>query len=72
MVYALNNKYLINYDDLARLSGGGREAVGYPACGATPTEYCYATDTQHWHNNMKRCLSHLKGFYVDDYYKFRY
>jgi hypothetical protein len=72
IIYALNNKYLINYNDLAHLSWWWREENYFPACWATPTEYCYATDTKYWHNNMKRCLSHLKWVYILDSYNFRF
>jgi hypothetical protein len=27
---------------------------------------------EHWHNNMKRCLSHLKWVYILDNYNFRF
>ena len=72
IVYALNNQYLHRYDTLAYLSWWWRDSAWLPACWATPTEYCYASSMTHWHNNMKRCLSHLKWYYILDSYKFRY
>ncbi|MDD3145035.1 MAG: peptidoglycan DD-metalloendopeptidase family protein [Candidatus Gracilibacteria bacterium] len=69
IVYTLNNKYLGKSTSLAELSGAGRKEVGLLGCGVGGS--CYATDEDHWHNNVKRCLTHLKGVYVPDNYNFR-
>ncbi|NVP17581.1 peptidoglycan DD-metalloendopeptidase family protein [Candidatus Gracilibacteria bacterium] len=70
IVYTLNNKYLGRYNSIAQLSGAGRKEMGLPGC-KEAGEFCYATDVNHWHNNVKRCLTHLKGVYVPDNYNFR-
>ncbi|MDD2907570.1 MAG: peptidoglycan DD-metalloendopeptidase family protein [Candidatus Gracilibacteria bacterium] len=69
IIYTLNGKYLGKYNSLAELSGAGRKEVGLQKCGVGGP--CYATDEDHWHNNVKRCLTHLKGVYVPDDYNFR-
>lgn len=71
IVYTLNNKYFQNYDNMWYLSWGWRVELWLPGCWATPTEYCYASSMNHWHNNIKRCLTHLKWVYIDDNYNFR-
>jgi hypothetical protein len=72
IVQTLNNRFLGNYSYLAQLSWWWRKEVWLSGCWESPTEYCYASSMDNWHNNMKRCLSHLKWVYVDDYYKFRF
>ena len=70
IVYTLNNKYFKNYNALNLMSWAWRKTSWLPWCW---WEWwpCYATDTNHWHNNVKRCLTHLKWTYVPDNYNFR-
>lgn len=70
IVYTLNNKYLWRYNSIAQLSWAWRKEMWLPWC-KEAWEFCYATDVNHWHNNVKRCLTHLKWVYVPDNYNFR-
>lgn len=72
IVWTLNNKYFKDFNNMWMLSWGGRAELGLPWCWSAPTEYCYASSMNHWHNNMKRCLTHLKWVYVQDDYNFRF
>ncbi len=69
IVYTLNNKYLWKITNLAELSWAWRKEVWLLWCWVWGS--CYATDEDHWHNNVKRCLTHLKWVYVPDNYNFR-
>lgn len=70
IIYTLNNKYLWRYNSIAQLSWAWRKETWLLGCRET-WEFCYATDVNHWHNNVKRCLTHLKWTYVPDNYNFR-
>lgn len=70
IVYTLNNKYFRNYNALNLMSWAWRKASWLPGCWWNWWP-CYATDTEHWHNNVKRCMAHLKWVYVPDDYNFR-
>jgi hypothetical protein len=70
IIYTLNNKYFRNTSNLAKLSWAWRKEMNLPWC-AVNWEFCYATDTNHWHNNVTKCLTHLKWMYVPDDYNFR-
>jgi len=65
----LNNKYLKNITSMALLSGAGREVVWAAKCGAWSS--CYATDRNHWHGNVQRCLTYVKWIYIADDWNFR-
>jgi len=56
----LNNKYLGNYESVSDLSRWGNKS------GAI-----YASSPKNWHENIIRCLSALKGRFVEDNYRFR-
>lgn len=70
ILHTLNNKYFKNYSSVWEMSWAWREVLWLPWCKETWT-YCYATDTQNWHNNVIKCMSHLKWNYVPDDYDFR-
>ncbi len=58
----LNNRYLWNYNEVRQLSRYGNKDLSKPI---------YASSPDHWHNNIIKCLSHLKWTYVPDDYNFR-
>lgn len=60
MVATFNNKYLRDYMYVSQLSRWGNSD------GAI-----YASSNFNWHNNNIRCLSALKGRWVEDDYRFR-
>lgn len=60
MVKTLDNKYLGQHQSLSDLSRWGNKD------GAI-----YASSSKNWHNNVVRCLSALKGRFIEDDYKFR-
>lgn len=60
MVKTLNNKYLGPHQGVDELSRWGNKG------GAI-----YASSSSHWHTNVIRCLSALKGRFIEDDYKFR-
>ncbi|GAB0174794.1 MAG: hypothetical protein HHAS10_06730 [Candidatus Altimarinota bacterium] len=60
MASTFNNKFLGSYDSVSELSRWGNSSG-----------YIYASSNANWHNNIIRCLSALKGKFVEDNYKFR-
>ncbi len=62
MVSTLNNKYLSQYDEIQDLSRYGNK---------NPNKPIYASSEYNWHNNITKCMSHIKGEYVPDDYNFR-
>jgi len=70
IIQTLNNRYFKDYNDLSKLSWAWRQLMWLPSC-REQWEYCYATDTNHWHNNVTKCLTHLKWSFVPDTYNFR-
>lgn len=60
MTKTLNNKYLGKYQGIDDLSRWGNKD------GAI-----YASSSKHWHTNVVRCLSALKGRFIEDDYRFR-
>lgn len=60
MVKTLGNKYLGKHQGVSDLSRWGNKD------GAI-----YASSSKHWHTNVIRCLSALKGRFIEDDYKFR-
>lgn len=60
MAATFNNKFLWSYDSVSELSRWGNSSW-----------YIYASSNANWHNNIIRCLSALKGRFVEDNYKFR-
>lgn len=65
----LNNKYFSHINNIWRLSWAWRKAIWWPECSIENP--CYATDTNHWHNNIIKCMSFIKWRYVANDYKFR-
>lgn len=57
MGLTFNNKYLSGYNHLDELSRWGNSSGSI-----------YASSQGNWHNNIIRCLSALKGRYVEDDY----
>ncbi len=70
IVYTLNNRFHKNTNRLDMLSWAWRKLSNLPSC-KDKWEYCYATDVNHWHGNVVKCLSHLKWYLVEDDYDFR-
>ncbi|MDD2566072.1 MAG: peptidoglycan DD-metalloendopeptidase family protein [Candidatus Gracilibacteria bacterium] len=60
MVKTLNNRYLNKYNSIDMLSRRGNKNGSI-----------YASSSSNWHNNVVKCLSSLKGRYIEDDYKFR-
>lgn len=55
-----NNPYLGGYNELRMLSRYWNK-----------DKAIYASDPINWHNNIVKCLSEMKGYYVSDDYNFR-
>lgn len=62
MVKAFNNKYLSQYNELRMLSRYWNKDLNKPI---------YASSPYNWHNNITKCLSHLKWEYIPDDFNFR-
>lgn len=60
MAKTLNNKYLGKYQSIDKLSRWGNK-----------TGSIYASSSTNWHNNIVRCLSALKGRFIEDDFQFR-
>ncbi len=60
MAKTFNNKYLGKYTKVSELSRWGNQ-----------TGPIYASSASNWHDNTIRCLSALKGRFVEDDYNFR-
>lgn len=60
MVATFNNKYLSQYTHVSELSRWGNSDGPI-----------YASSNANWHNNIIRCLSSLKGRFVEDDFNFR-
>lgn len=60
MAKTLNNKYLGKYQSIDKLSRWGNK-----------TGSIYASSSANWHNNVVRCLSALKGRFIEDNFQFR-
>lgn len=61
LIYStLNNQYLGKYNTILELNGYGNTN------GAI-----YASSPYNWQNNVVKCLSMIKGYYVPDDYSFR-
>lgn len=56
----LNNQFLGKYDRVSDLSRWGNKSGSI-----------YASSSKHWHTNVIRCLSALKGRFVEDDFRFR-
>ena len=62
MIKTLNNQYLSQYDEIKQLSRYWNK---------DNTKPIYASSPDNWHNNIIKCMSHLKWTYVPDDYNFR-
>lgn len=62
MIQTLNNRYLSQYNELHMLSRYWNTDKSKPI---------YASSPDNWHNNIIKCLSHLKWSYVPDDFNFR-
>lgn len=62
MVKAFNNQYLSQYDAIEDLSRYGNK---------NPDKPIYASSPFNWHNNITKCMSHVKWSFVPDNYNFR-
>lgn len=60
MAKTFNNKYLGKYTKISELSRWGNQ-----------TGPIYASSASNWHDNTIRCLTALKGRFVEDDFKFR-
>lgn len=60
IVRTLNNKALWSYDEVQLLSRFGNKDGSI-----------YASSPDHWHNNVTKCMSHIKQRYIPDDYNFR-
>ena len=60
MASTFNNRYLSQYNYVSELSRWGN-----------PDGVIYASSNANWHNNIIRCISSLKGRFVEDKYNFR-
>lgn len=70
IIQTLNNRYFRGISDLSYLSWAGRAKLDHPGC-RIQWEFCYATDVNHWHKNVIKCMTAIKGRYVSDRYNFR-
>ncbi len=62
MTKTFNNRYLSQYDEIQQLSRYGNKDGSKPI---------YASSDFNWHNNITKCMSHVKGEYIPDDYEFR-
>ena len=60
MIRTFNNKYLGGHTEIQQLSRYGNK-----------DGTIYASDPVHWHSNVTKCMSSIKGYYVPDNYNFR-
>ncbi len=60
MVQTLNNRFLGSYKKISDLSRYGNKNWSI-----------YASSSDHWHNNVTKCMSHIKQKYIPDDYPFR-
>jgi murein DD-endopeptidase MepM/ murein hydrolase activator NlpD len=62
MAITFNNKYLSQYSEIDELSRYWNKDESKPI---------YASSDFNWHNNIMKCMSHVKWHYVPDNYRFR-
>lgn len=60
MAKAFNNRFLGWYTEIQQLSRYGNK-----------TGFIYASSELNWHNNIIKCMSHVKWEYIPDNYNFR-
>lgn len=71
IVRTLNNKFLWSYDSIDKLSCYGNTQARLCDRSQPIGHFVYASSSDHWHNNIIKCMSHVKGLYVPDDYEFR-
>ncbi len=60
MIKTFNNRYLGHHTEVQQLSRyWNKEGT------------IYASDPIHWHSNVTKCMSSIKGYYIPDNYNFR-
>ncbi len=62
MAITLNNRFLGQYTEIQELSRYGNKDSSKPI---------YASSDYNWHNNITKCMSHIKWEFVPDDFKFR-
>lgn len=62
MAQTFNNKYLSQYNEISELSRYGNKDDSKPI---------YASSDFNWHNNITKCMSHVKWEFIPDDYNFR-
>jgi len=62
MAKTFNNKFLSQYNTIEQLSRYGNKDDKKPI---------YASSEFNWHNNIMKCMSHVKGEFIPDDYEFR-
>ncbi|MCD5375104.1 peptidoglycan DD-metalloendopeptidase family protein [Candidatus Gracilibacteria bacterium] len=62
MAITFNNRYLSQYSEIDELSRYGNKDESKPI---------YASSDFNWHNNIIKCMSHVKGHFIPDNYQFR-
>jgi hypothetical protein len=60
MINTFNNRYLGHHTEIQQLSRYWNK-----------DGTIYASDPIHWHSNVTKCMSSIKGYYVPDNYNFR-
>jgi len=71
IVRTLNNKFLGHHTTVDKLSCYGNSEAKLCDSKKPIGEFVYASSSDHWHNNIIKCMSHVKWIYVSDDYKFR-
>jgi len=62
MTQTFNNQFLSQYNEIQELSRYGNKNEKKPI---------YASSDFNWHNNITKCMSHVKGEFIPDDYNFR-
>jgi len=71
IVRTLNNRFLWNTQSVDKLSCYGNSEATLCDRSKPVWQFVYASSSDHWHNNIIKCMSHVKGIYVPDDYEFR-
>ncbi len=71
IVRTLNNRFLWNHTTIDQLSCYWNTQARLCDSKKPVGEFVYASSTDHWHNNIIKCMSHVKWIYVADDYRFR-
>ena len=71
IVRTLNNRFLWQYNSIDKLSCYGNDQAKLCDASKPVGHFVYASSPDSWHNNVTKCMSHVKGRYVPDDYNFR-